>query len=201
MKALIGKKIGMTQIFTEDGRSVVGTILDVSDNYISRELKAGDSVTHIEIGKGKKKNPSKSEDGIYKTLNHVPQVKNVVKVKAQDSAALNTELKADVFTVGDKVQVYGETKGKGFAGVVKRHGFHGGPKTHGQSDRQRAPGSIGNRTIPGRVYKGKRMGGHMGTISKNIKNLKILVVDAKEGLLVVSGSIPGANKSYILVTE
>ena len=200
MKALIGKKIGMTQIFMEDGRSVVGTILDVSNNYISKQLKNGDSVTHLEIGKDQKKKPSKSELGMYKDLKHVPQVRNTLKVKGE-AGELNSELKASVFSVGDKVQVDGETKGKGFAGVVKRHKFSGGPRTHGASDRERAPGSIGNRTIPGRVYKGKRMAGHMGVINKNIKNLKVLMVDEKEGLLVVSGSIPGANKSYVLISE
>lgn len=190
----------MTQIFMEDGRSVVGTILDVSDNYITKQLKNGEDVTHIEIGKGEKKKPSKAEKGMYANLKHVPAVKNVLKVNSE-AGELNSELKATVFNVGDKVQIDGQTKGKGFAGVVKRWNFAGGPRTHGQSDRERAPGSIGNRTIPGRVYKGKKMGGHMGAISKNIKNLKVLMVDEKEGLLVVSGSIPGARHSYVLISE
>ncbi len=201
MKALIGKKIGMTQVFLEDGKSVVGTILDVSGNYITKHLKNGDTLTHIEIGKDKKKSASKDEVGNYKSLKFVPKVKNVIKVKGEVNGDIASELLADVFSVGDKVQVLGETKGKGFAGVVKRYHFAGGPRTHGQSDRERAPGSIGNRTIPGRVYKGKRMGGHMGTDTQTIKNLKVLMVDAKEGLIVLSGSIPGARHSYVLIKE
>jgi large subunit ribosomal protein L3 len=200
MKALLAKKIGMTQIFAENGASIPVTVLDVSNNYVSKLLKEGETVTHIELGKDTVKKPTKSEIGNYTKLNFVPRFKKVFKIgKEENLAEEGAELKADVFAKGDKVSISGVTKGKGFQGVVKRWGFAGGPKTHGASDRERAPGSLGTRTIPGRIFKGKKMGGHMGVDSKTLTTVKIALVDVENNLIAVQGSIPGAKNSYIVI--
>lgn len=202
MKAVIAKKIGMIQIYEDSGEAVIGTVLDLSSSILAKKDKDINGASHVELGYGKKKNPSKAELGIYKELGYVPSVKNDIKV-TDDSSFLEMNAGASIvpelFTKGDKVTVSGVTKGKGFAGVVKRHKMRGGPKTHGQSDRERAIGSIGMRTIPGRVWKGKRMAGHMGNINKTIKNLKVALVDSENKIIVVSGSIPGSNGTLVIV--
>lgn len=202
MKVLIGKKIGMTQIYTEDGNAIAATVLDVSDNVVSKKLANNDTVTHIELGKDRQKKPRKADLGNYKGLNYIPRYKYTLKVEDEDtSLEVGSAVKADIFNVGDYVDVQGETKGKGFAGVVKRYGMRGGPRTHGASDRERAIGSIGMRTIPGRVFKGKRMAGHMGAVKQSTRNLKILVVDPIENILVVSGAVQGTYNSYVVIKK
>ena len=124
------------------------------------------------------------------------RVDQASELKVGDQIKLN-----DVLAVGDWVKVSGTVKGRGFAGVVKRHGFHGGPKTHGQSDRHRAPGSIGMRTTPGRVWKGKRMAGRYGGYTATIKNLKVISIDAEKQLLTVTGTVPGATNSLVVITK
>jgi len=198
MKTLIGKKIGMIQIFTEKGDSKPATIVDISENYVSRIINV-DGKKFIEVGKDKVKHPVKSDLGNYKELAFVPRI--TAREESKEEAVAGSKLGNDVINVGDIVQVTGTTKGKGFAGVVKRHGFHGGPRTHGQSDRERAPGSIGNRTIPGRVYKGKRMAGHMGVITQTIKGLKVLMVNPENNTIVIEGSLMGPNKSYLTIRK
>lgn len=196
-KIILGKKIGMTQIFSETGEVLPVTVLDVSDNYISRHVKATkEGVSHYEIGKDKKRIVNKSEKGLYQE--QTPKFKVVVK-QSENLPEVKSIVDIDSFKEGEKVSVIGITKGKGFQGVVKRWGFHGGPRTHGASDRERAPGSIGLRTIPGRVFKGKKMGGHMGVALKNIKNLKIVKLDKENNLMLVSGAVPGARGSYLIV--
>lgn len=200
MKALIGKKIGMTQIFESNGDSFAVTVLDVSENFVSKTLKNGESNTHVEISKDKKvKRTNKADIGNYKTLGFVPKYKSMLK--SSDDLAEATELKADIFAVNDVVKVSGTTKGKGYRSGIQRWGFAGGPKTHGASDRERAPGSLGTRTIPGRVFKGKKMAGHVGTRNKTVSNLKIAFVDVENNLIAVKGSIPGPKNSYVLIKE
>jgi large subunit ribosomal protein L3 len=200
MKVLIGKKVGMTRIFKEDGSSMAVTIVDISDNVVSRVIKTNEIATHIEIGKGKEKKSSKPDLGNYKELKYVPQVREVVKLSENENPSeIGTNLTADVFEEGEKIDVISYNKGKGFQGVVKRWGFKGGKRTHGQSDRERAPGSIGERMTPGRVFKGQRMGGHMGNVQNTIKGLRIAKVLVEDNLIVLSGSIPGGNGSYLVV--
>ncbi len=200
MKVILGKKVGMTQIFNDNGVAVPVTVVDVSENVVAKVLKTGEAATHIELGMGKEKKSLKADLGNYKTLNFVPRFKKVFKLKSGEVAPEEgSEIKADTFAIGDKVQVTGVTKGKGFAGVVKRWGFHGGPRTHGASDRERAPGSLGSRTIPGRVFKGKKMGGHMGVKNKTISGLKIMQVLPEENLIAVEGSIPGPRKGLVII--
>ena len=199
MKILLGKKVGMSQVFTENGVAIPVTIVDVSNNVVSKILKTGDKVTHVEIGKDKKKNTIKSDVGNYKDLTYVPVFKTVIKADGTTDYVVGSVLNADTLVVGEEVQVTSTTKGKGFAGVVKRWGFHGGPRTHGASDRERAPGSIGSRTIPGRVFKGLKMAGHMGVRTKTILGLKVIKVMNEDGLVAIKGAIPGNNKSYLII--
>lgn len=201
MKVLIGKKIGMIQTFEENGVSIPVTVLDVSENYISKVLMNSEIATQVEIAKDKAKKETKADKGNYKLLGFVPKFKKVVKFKK--TPGIEHEIgkveNLGEFSKGDKVSVSGVTKGRGFAGVVKRYKMKGGPRTHGQSDRERAIGSIGMRTIPGRVWKGKRMAGHMGNESKTIKGLKVVDVDLEAKTILVSGSVPGSIGKYLLI--
>ncbi len=202
MKVILGKKIGMSQAFdTESGELIPVTILDVSNNLVSKLLKDGDKISHIEIGKDKKKNANRVDLGNYKTIEFVPQFKNAMKIEGEISAEVGSEIKADLFSSGDIVDVIGTTKGKGFAGVMKRWGFKGGKRTHGQSNRERSGGSVGSGTTLGRIYKNTKMPGHMGNVKRTIKNLKIVDVDAENGLISVSGPIPGSRNSYVVIRE
>lgn len=198
MKTLIGKKIGMVQVFSENGNSKPATVVDISENYIARIVNV-DGKRFVEVGKDKVKHPIKSEIGSYKELAFVPR--ETATEESSEEVVAGTKLEASTLNVGDVLDVEGTTKGKGFAGVVKRWGFKGGPRTHGQSDRERAPGSIGNRTIPGRVYKGKRMGGHMGVVTKTIKGLKVLMVNPESNTIVVEGSLMGPKNSYLVLRK
>ncbi len=199
MKAIIAQKKEMTQIFTEDGNVIPVTIVDVNDVYvIGKKEKDKDGYEATIFGKGKKKNANKPEVGKYKKLGFVP---NFIKEIRDAIIGVDENIKVDptIFKEGEIVTVTGDTKGKGFQGVVKRWGFHGGPKTHGQSDRWRAPGSIGSGTTPGRVYKGKKMAGRMGGNQVTIKNLQIVHIDKENGLIGIKGAVPGNKGSYILI--
>lgn len=199
MKAIIAQKKEMTQVFGEDGRVVPVTIVDVNEVYmIGKKDEDKDGYQAIILGKGKKKNANKPELGKYKKLGFVP---NFIKEIRDTEIELeeNTKIDANLFENGEVISVTGDTKGKGFQGVVKRWNFHGGPKTHGQSDRWRAPGSIGSGTTPGRVYKGKKMAGRMGGNQITVKNLEIVLVDKENGLIGIKGAIPGNKGSYIII--
>lgn len=198
MKIIIGLKKEMTQVFMEDGTVVPVTIVDVSEVYVAAKKEVEEGIATVLLGKGKKKSPNKAETGKFKNLGFVPQYLKEGKVSV-DGYDEGKQVSADVFASQDKVDVTGISKGKGFQGVVKRWGFHGGPKTHGQSDRHRAPGSIGSGTTPGRVYKGKKMGGHMGDETKTVQNLRIIVVDTEHGLIAVKGSLPGSKGSLVII--
>lgn len=198
---VIGKKKEMTQLFQEDGKVVPCTIIDVSGvKVVGKRSKAKDGYEAIILGLGKKKRPTKAEVGKYKGLKYVPQyVREFRLEKSEEGFKTGEEVKLDRFKVGDKIYVTGTTKGKGFQGVVKRWGFHGGDRTHGQSDRERAPGSIGAGTDPGRVFKGKKMPGHMGNRAKTVLNLKVVKVDDKNSLLCVKGAVPGGRNSILKI--
>lgn len=201
MKIIIGKKIGMTQLFMEKGKVSPVTVLDVSNNIVSKIIKnKTGEVTHIEIAKDKKKKPLKVELGNYKNLGYVPKFRKVFKkgffsedLKEGDSIPVES------FGKDEKIKITGVTKGKGFAGVVKRYGMKGGPRTHGQSDRERAIGAIGARMTPGRVFKGHRMPGHMGNVQKTLKNMRIIDVDQENKLIMVKGSVFGKKGSFLVI--
>lgn len=192
----------MTHIYDEQGTQVPVTVFDVSGVKVTKQLKSNDQVTHLEIGKDAQKKTNKADAGNYKELGFVPAYKSMIKVAGESNDMnVGTELSANIFAIGDKVKVTATNKGKGFQGVVKRWGFHGGPKTHGQSDRWRAPGSIGSGTTLGRVFKGTKMGGHMGNVQQSIRNLKIVGVDEEKNLILIGGSVPGKTGSYALISS
>lgn len=202
VKALIGKKVGMTQVFDkETGNVTPVTVIEVSNNVVAKHLKNGEKTTHIEIGKDKKREHKsrKSDKGNYTKLNFVPAVKRIFKLaEGEEVLEEGAEIKADIFTTGEYVDIVGTTKGKGFAGVVKRYGFKGEKATHGKPI-QRKPGSIGSGTTLGRVFKGTRMGGHMGNVKQTVKRLKVVTVDAENNLISVKGAIPGNNGGFVVV--
>jgi len=205
MKFIIGYKKGMTQIFDDKGNTIPSTVIDVREVvYLGEKEEKKDGYNSISIGIGKKRKPSKAEKGKYKKLKYVP--KKVVEFRVDDLKEYEKYNIGDKFDVGglkkgDKVKVTGITKGKGFQGVVKRWRFKGGKRTHGQSDRERAPGSIGGGTDPGRVFKGKKMPGHMGNKVKTVLNLEVVKVGEKEDYICLKGGVPGSKNSLIKIVK
>ncbi|TES92104.1 MAG: 50S ribosomal protein L3 [Anaerolineales bacterium] len=205
MKGLIGKKIGMTQIFDENGLAVPVTLIEAGPCYVTQirnPEKDGYNAVQLGFEEVKPKRLTGGQLGHLKN-NELPPLRFLREFRVKDPQVNEGDKLAvgDVFAVGEQVDVVGTSKGKGFQGVVKRHGFRGGPKTHGQSDRQRAPGSVGAGTSPGRVFKGKRMPGHMGFERVTIHNLRVEYVDADRNLLGVRGAIPGAKGGVVMIKE
>jgi large subunit ribosomal protein L3 len=205
MKGLIGKKIGMTQIFDESGLAVPITLIEAGPCYVTQVRQPErDGYNAVQLGfeEVKPKRLTGGQLGHLKT-SELPPLRFLREFRVKDSeVAEGDKLEVgEVFSVGDQVDVVGTSKGKGFQGAVKRHGFRGGPKTHGQSDRQRATGSIGAGTTPGRVFKGKRMPGHMGSERVTIQNLQVAYVDADRNLLGVRGAIPGSKGGVVMIKE
>ncbi len=205
LKGLIGRKIGMTQIFDESGRAIPVTLLEAGPCFVSQVKNAetdGYSAVQLAFGEVKPKRLSKAELGHLKT-NNLPPVRVLREFRTKKLEDINPgdELKASVFAAGEYVDVIGTSKGKGFAGAMKRHGFHGGPASHGQSDRQRSPGSSGSGTTPGRVYKGKRRPGHMGDVQVTSSHIRVAMVDPERNLIAVQGSVPGAKGGTVVIKE
>jgi len=193
MRALIGIKKGMTRIFNSEGKVVPVTVVDVKDCVLSFVEPMG-----FELGLGEKKHSNKALTGKYKETKKVPALRRYFQGELESTdIKIGDEIKPEMFEAGDKVEITGISKGKGFAGVVKRWGFAGGPKTRGQSDRERHPGSIGAGTDPGRVLKGKKMGGRMGQDTITIKGKEI--VDIKGTYVLISGPVPGSNGDLIAI--
>ena len=204
-KGLIGRKIGMTQIFDENGAAVPVTLLEAGPCFVSQVKTVatdGYNAVQLAFGEVKPKRVSKAHLG-HLEKNKLPpmrvlrefRVKNVEEIQAGDV------LNASVFEAGEHVDVIGISKGKGFAGAVKRHGFRGGPRTHGQSDRLRAPGSSSATTTPGRVFKGKRGPGRMGNERVTSSNIRVVLVDPERNLIAVSGSVPGPKGGTVVIKE
>ena len=199
MKFILAKKEGMTRIFAEDGRAYAGTILTADPITVTHvKTKEGkDGYAAIQVGTGirRTKNISKAVLGHTKGKGY----EAIREFRTDDAAEVGNTIDASVFAVGDTVQVSGLSKGKGFAGVVKRHGFHGGPRSHGQKHTERSPGSIGGSggRAGGRVAKGMKMAGRLGTDRVTVTNLKVLVVDAAAGKLIVSGAVPGRRGTLL----
>ena len=193
----------MTRIFGTDGRAYAGTILSADPVTVTQiKTKEGkDAYSAIQVGVGvrKTKNISKAVLGHTKGKGYT----DIREMRGALGATVGDTIDASVFAVGDTVQVSGISKGKGFSGVVKRHGFHGGPRSHGQKHTERSPGSIGGGggRAGGRVAKGMKMAGRLGTDRVTVKNLKVLVVDAKEGKLIVSGAVPGRRGALLEVVS
>ncbi len=197
---MIGRKIGMTQLFRDDGEVVVTAIEAGPCFVIQVKTEANDGYNAVQLGFGETKRPNSPQRGHLKS---VGQLRHLREFRVEDVKSVQAGQKVDVdmFKSGDSVNVTGTSKGKGFAGVVKRHHFAGGPKTHGQSDRHRAPGSIGATTSPGRVFKGMRMAGHMGNRRVTVRNLKVIDVDLAHHLLLVKGAVPGSKGELLLIKK
>jgi large subunit ribosomal protein L3 len=203
-KGLIGKKIGMTQIFDETGVSMPVTLLEAGPCFVTQIRtpgKEGYSAVQLGFEEIKPKRITAGELGHLKR-NTLPPMRYIREFRAKEIQVSEGD-KVDValFAIGERVDVMGTTKGKGFAGAVKRYHFHGGPKTHGQSDRHRAPGSRGSTTTPGRVFKGARGPGHMGNDRVTAQNLRVVLVDVERNLIGVVGSVPGPRGGLVLIRE
>lgn len=204
---LLGIKKGMTSTYDSRGRRVGATVVSLEPNFVI-QLKSKDSkdgYNSIQLGTGSKKSVKKPQLGHLKKAGIETPVRWMREIRTAETPK---DLKpgqqievAQVFSIGDAVKVTGTSKGKGFQGGVRRHGFHGGPKTHGQSDRHRAPGSIGSGTTPGRVLKGKKMAGHMGSDTVSYKNLEVVGIDKTSNLLIIKGGIPGPIGGFLRVEK
>ncbi len=202
---LVGRKVGMTRIFTDAGETVPVTVIEVLPNRVTQvkgKEKDGYRAVQVTYGTRRPSLYSKAVAGHYAKANCAPG-KGLVEFRLDDAdkteVAAGTEFKADLFKEGQKVDVTGITIGKGYAGVMKRHNFGGLPATHGVSVSHRSPGSIGQRQTPGRVFKGRRMSGHMGVVRRTTENLKVVAVDTARNLLLVRGAVAGSEGGQVIV--
>lgn len=203
MSGILGKKLGMTSIYDDKGRVIPCTVIEAGPCYISEVKtveKHGYAAYQVSYDEKKEKRTAKPQLGAFKKAGVKPtylviEFRDIIEAEMK----VGDEINASVFKEGDIVDVIGTSKGKGFAGVVKRHHFGGGSRTHGQSDRQRAPGSMGGSSFPSRTFKGMRMAGRMGSDRVTVKKLQIVKVIPDSNLLVVRGAIPGTKNSYVKV--
>ena len=205
MKSIIGKKVGMTSIFDTNGKQTCVTIIEAGPCVVTQKKTTetdGYNALQIAFGDKKEKHTLRAEKNHFAKANttakaHIKEIRD-----SESDKNVGDTITVDIFTEGDKVDVVGTTKGKGFQGVVKRHGFHGvGGQSHGQHDRSRAPGSIGGSSYPSRVFKGMRMAGRMGQDKVQVKGLKIVKIFPEKNYLLISGSVPGHNGSIVLIQK
>lgn len=205
MNTFIGTKVKQTQGFLENGNRTPITVVNAPDLFVvGTKTVEKEGYNAVRVGFGTSKKPTKAIMGIAKLANMAVAPRKIVEERLSDAPTqeLGATIKVDeVLSIGDIVDVTGVSKGKGFAGGVKRYGFRGGPKTHGQSDRHRAPGSIGSGTTPGRVYKGKRMAGNMGKEQVTVKNLTVIDLNADEKIIMIGGLVPGIMGGTISITK
>jgi large subunit ribosomal protein L3 len=207
---LVGRKAGMTRVFTEGGETVPVTVIEVLPNRVTQvksQEKDGYRAVQVTYGTRRPQLHSKAVTGHYAKANVAPG-KSLIEFRLADGEKSElagseikqgAEIKVDIFKAGEFVDVAGTTIGKGFAGTMKRHNFKGGRATHGNSVSHRVPGSIGQRQTPGRVFKGKRMSGHMGVVRRTTENLKVVQVDLERNLLLIRGAVPGAEGGEVIV--
>ncbi len=219
MKGIIGRKVGMTQIFAENGDAVPVTVIKAGPCYVT-QLRTPDSDGYRAVQLGFEELPARRNGSSRLTQpeqGHLRrQALRTKEVELPDLRVLREfrlaeeeqngleegqTITVDTFEIGDLVDIIGTSKGRGFAGTIKRHNFNRQPKTHGQSDRERAPGSVGASAFPGRTFKGTRMAGHMGSERVTVQNLVVQVIDAEHHLLAVRGSVPGARGGLVLIKE
>jgi large subunit ribosomal protein L3 len=202
---LVGRKAGMTRVFTDAGETVPVTVIEALPNRITQVRTVdtdGYRALQVAVGERKASHTNKAQTGHYAKVKVAPGESLVeFRLTGEEGKDLQPggELKVDLFKAGQVVDVTGTTTGKGFTGTMKRHNFAGGMASHGASVSHRVPGSIGQRQTPGRVFPGKRMSGHMGVVRRTIENLKIVRVDAERNLLLVSGAVPGAPGGQVIV--
>lgn len=205
MKAILGKKVGMTQVFNELGEAIPVTVIEAGPCYVTQVKtleQDGYRAVQLAYEELKPQRLSSGEKG-HLARNKLPALRHLreFRLRGDEDLEEGQRVLVDIFEEGDYVDVVGTSKGHGFTGVVKRYGFRGGPKTHGQSDRQRAPGSIGGTTGISRVWKGQRMPGRMGGDRITSQNLRVEVVDPERNLLAVRGSVPGAKGGLVMVKQ
>jgi large subunit ribosomal protein L3 len=201
MEAILAKKLGMTQVFAANGEARGVTVVEAGPCVVVQiKTQEKDGYDAIQIGFGARKRVNDPMRGHLKRLGQFRYLREV-RVDDANEYEIGQKLGAEIFEEGDIIDVVGTSKGRGFAGGVKRHHFHGGPKTHGQSDRHRAPGSIGSGTTPGRVRKGLRMAGHMGDERVTVKNLKVFESNPARGLLLIEGSVPGGINGLLRIVK
>ena len=204
MKGILGRKIGMTQVFAKSGKLIPVTVIEVEPNVIT-QIKTvetdGYEAVQMAFGSIKEKNVNKPQKGIFAKAG-VPVKRNLKEIKVDnvDEYEIGSEIDLTVFEDGDTVDVRGVSKGKGFQGNIKRHGQHRGPSSHG-SNYHRRPGSMGATSTPGRVFKGKKLPGHMGSVNRAVLNLKVVKVDADKRAILVKGSIPGAKGATVNIKK
>jgi large subunit ribosomal protein L3 len=204
MKGIIGKKVGMTQVFDETGEAIPVTVIEAGPCYVTQiKTSESDGYSAIQLGFGEVESHRLNlpQRGHLKPVGRNLRVLREFRTKDTTEYEVGQCIKADVFQVGQRVDIVGKSKGRGFAGAIKRHGFRRQNKTHGQTDRVRAPGAIGACTWPGRVWKGKKMPGHMGNVRRTSQNIEVVLADAERNLLLVMGSVPGPNGGLVLVQE
>lgn len=219
VKGILGKKVGMTRIFDEAGEAVPVTVIEAGPCWVVQvKTPERDGYSAVQLGfeEVKRKRMTRGEMGHLGLLeqdekhpqrrtleNPVPPLRYLreFRVRPEEAPQEGERLTADVFEVGERVDVVGNSKGRGFAGTIKRHGFQRQPKTHGQSDRERAPGSVGATTTPGRVRKGKRMAGRMGGTRVTSQNVEVVLVDQERNLLAVRGAVPGPKGGLVMVKQ
>ncbi|HUP13597.1 MAG TPA: 50S ribosomal protein L3 [Niastella sp.] len=205
MAGIIGKKVGMTSVFSAEGKNIPCTLIEAGPCVVTQVKtvdKDGYSAVQLGFGERKEKHTTSALMGHFKKAGVTPKRKLAEFKGFETELALGNELKADFFAEGEFVDVTGTSKGKGFQGVVKRHGFGGvGGQTHGQHNRLRAPGSMGACSYPSRVFKGKRLGGQMGNAKVKIQNLQVVRILTEQNLLVIKGSVPGCKGSIVKIEK
>ncbi|MEA1986610.1 MAG: 50S ribosomal protein L3 [Candidatus Marinimicrobia bacterium] len=204
MEGIIGKKLGQSRIFNENGDSIPVTVIEAGPCFITQiktEEIDGYSSIQLGFGEAKEKRLNKAKLGHLKKAGKSLKVLKEFNLLEDEKYKVGDEIRVDTFEIGKRVKVTGISKGKGFQGVMRRHGFHGGQATHGQKDRLRAPGSIGASSDPSRVWKGMKMGGHTGDEQITMMNLEVVKINKEENLLFVKGSIPGAKNSIVKVIK
>jgi large subunit ribosomal protein L3 len=201
MQAILGRKVGMTQVFTANGEARGVSVVEAGPCVVIQiKTEARDGYNAIQIGFGDVKRVNDPMRGHLARLGQFRYLREI-RVDDPNDYELGQKIGADLFEEGDIVDVIGTSKGRGFAGGVKRHHFHGGPKTHGQSDKHRSPGSIGSGTTPGRVRKGLRMAGHMGDARVTVKNVKVFEADPVRGIILLEGSVPGGVNGLVRIRK
>jgi large subunit ribosomal protein L3 len=199
--AIFGRKLGMTQVFSAGGEARGVSVVQAGPCIVVQvKTQERDGYDAIQLGFGTTRRTNDPQKGHMKQLGQFRYLREV-RVDDPNAYQIGQALGADLFEEGDIVDVIGTSKGKGFAGGVKRHHFHGGPKTHGQSDKGRSPGSIGSGTTPGRVRKGLRMAGHMGDEQVTVKNLRVFDIDADRNVLLIEGAVPGASNAILRIRK
>lgn len=204
MKGLLGKKLGMTQVFNADGSVIPVTVIEVQPNVVVQvKTEEKDGYNAIQLGNGavKERRVNKPTKGHFEKAGVAPtKTLREFRVENPTEYSVGQQLKADVFNEGEKVDIVGTSKGKGFQGVIKRHGQSRGPETHG-SRYHRRPGSMGAATFPGKVFKGKNLPGRMGGVRVTVQNLEVVKVDAEKNILLVKGAVPGPKRGTLMIKE